>query len=248
MMVHFPWLHPGLVHGPLPEGVVLFDPGVALSSEFSRWRPADLPLEESEVRRLVREYVNFAGELRRPSDMRPYERGGLEDFYTDTGMDIRSRLRDGGNAEARPAEDRRRQAQIVLALALSSEEQFAALLGEEGRLARARSGFAASLGLDEDDAFADQGVPDALVFPRPASDLPWKDMLGPLLEFTPAGVRFFVSDPDVARELLALNPPREVCGTDGELVCLRVSLRDLNPSGREDVSAVIALRPTNPNQ
>ena len=25
MVVHFPWLHPKLGHGPLPEGVVFFD-------------------------------------------------------------------------------------------------------------------------------------------------------------------------------------------------------------------------------
>ena len=30
MVVHFPWLHPKLGHGPLPEGVVFFDPGVDL--------------------------------------------------------------------------------------------------------------------------------------------------------------------------------------------------------------------------
>ena len=34
MMLYFLWLHPGLIHGPLPEGVVLFDPGVELVLEF----------------------------------------------------------------------------------------------------------------------------------------------------------------------------------------------------------------------
>lgn len=244
MMVHFPWLHPGLAHGPLPEGVVLFDPGLALDSEFPRWRPDNLPLNEAELRRLVREYVDFAKGLTRPSDLRPYDAAGLEDFYTDTAMDIRSQLQKGPVTKGQPEEDRRRKAQLVLALALSREEQFVALHEQEDRLEHARGKFAASLGLEDEETFSDQGIPDALIFPRAGSELPWKGMFGPLLHFVPEGARLFVSDPDVARELLALGLPRETCrvGTE-DFVCLRVCLRDLDLAGDEDLSAVVAVRP-----
>lgn len=244
MMVHFPWLHPGLAHGPLPKGVVLFDPGLTLDSKISRWRPDNLPLGETELRRLVREYVDFAEGLARPSDLRPYEAAGLEDFYTDTAMDIRSQLQKGTIAEGDPEEDRRRKAQIVLALALSREEQFIALHEQEDRLEHARNKFAASLGLEDEETFSDQGIPDALIFPRAGSGLPWKDLFGPFVYFIPQGTRLFVSDPDVAEELLALGLPREPCGADIEdFVCLRVCPRDLDLAGDEDLSAVVVVQP-----
>lgn len=246
MMVHFPWLHPGLIHGPLPEGVVLFDPGVELVSEFPRWRPENLPLSGTCARRLASEYVDFARGLSRASDLRPYETAGLEDFYTDTGMDIRSRLREKAASEAPSADDRRRRAQIVLTLALYREEQFAALRGQEDRLARARGDFAASLGLEDGDAFADQGAADALIFPRAGSDLPWRDMLGPLLCLVPEGTRFFVSDPDVAGELLSFGLPREAGAGGEDFIRLRVSPHDLDPAGDASLSAVVVVRPSEP--
>ncbi len=246
MMVHFPWLHPGLIHGPLPEGVVLFDPGVELASEFPRWRPENLPLSGACVRRLASEYVDFAQGLSRISDLRPYEAAGLEDFYTDTGMDIRSSLREKAAPEAASADDRRRRAQVALTLALSREEQFAALRGQEDRLARAQGGFAASLGLEAGDAFADQGVADALIFPRAGSDLPWRGMFGPLLCLVPEGTRFFVSDPDVAGELLSLGLSREAGAGGKDFIHLRVSPHDLEPVGDASLSAVIVVRPSEP--
>lgn len=249
MIVHFPWLHPGLVHGPLPGGVVLFDPGLELPSEYSRWRPGNLPLSEVDLRRLVREYVDFAKGLTKPSDLRPYEAAGLEDFYTDTAMDFRSQLQQGAATEAQSENEKncRQKAQVVLALALSREEQFMALHEQESRLADARGKFAASLGLEDEDTFAEQGVSDALIFPRVGAELPWKGMFVPLLCLVPEGTRLFVSDPDVARELLALGLPGEACKIGSEeFYCLRVSLRDLDLDGDENLSAVVVVRPDEP--
>lgn len=92
MAVHFPWLHPKLGRGPLPEGAVFFDPGVDLSSEFVRWRPADLPCSPAEVRAMLRSYMEFGERFPRTSDMQAYQAAGLDNFYTDTTMDIKSQL------------------------------------------------------------------------------------------------------------------------------------------------------------
>ena len=59
MVVHFPWLHPKLGQGSLPESVVFFDPGVDMDTATPRWRSADLPLSPAEVRAMLRSYMEF---------------------------------------------------------------------------------------------------------------------------------------------------------------------------------------------
>jgi hypothetical protein len=205
MMIHFPWLHPRLSRGDIPGTVVFLDPGMALVTKLPRWSPPDLPLSETEVRQHLRGYFDFAERFPKTSDMQAYQATGLENFYTDTTMDIRSRLT-GQEPPSEPTDqDRRRQAQLVLALALYREEQFVALGEQETRFEQARDGFAQVLGLDDEESFAEFGLPDEALFPRAAVELPWKALLPSMLMFLPAGANFFVSDGDVARELTALG-------------------------------------------
>lgn len=205
MMIHFPWLHPRLSRGDIPGTVVFLDPGVALVADRPRWSPPDLPLSETEVRRHLRGYFDFAERFSKTSDMQAYQATGLENFYTDTTMDIRSRLT-GQESQTEPTDlDRRRQAQLVLALALYREEQFVALGEQEERFEHAREGFAQVLGLDDDEPFADFGLSDDALFPRAAVELPWKALLPSVLMLLPAGAELFVSDEDVVRELASLG-------------------------------------------
>lgn len=220
-LVHFPWLHPKLAQGPMPEGVVFFDPGVDMHTERRRWRPEDLPCSPGEVRGLLRSYMEFGERFPRASDMQAYKAMGLENFYTDTTMEIRSQLQ-GGVPAAPENSDQRRQAQILLAMALYREEQFVAMREQEGRFDAAREGFAEVLGLDDEESFAELGVPDEAIFPRASAELPWKSLLPSLLCFLPSGSRLFVSDADVLRELVSLDFEFSPCGQDGDLQCCRL--------------------------
>ena len=217
-LVHFPWMHPKLGHGPLPDGVVFFDPGVEMRTDRARWRPEDLPCTPSEVRSLLRNFMEFGERFSRPSDMQAYHAAGLENFYTDTTMDIRSQLTGAAPVEEEPA-DPRRQAQILLAMALFREEQFVAMREQEGRFEAARDGFAEVLGIDDEESFADLGVPDDAVFPRASAELPWKPLFPALLCFLAPETRLFVSDPDVLRELAALELEFSPCGHSDDMLC-----------------------------
>ena len=92
MVVHFPWLHPKLGQGSLPESVVFFDPGVDMDTATPRWRSVDLPLSPAEVRAMLRSYMEFGVRFPRVTDMRAYQATGIDNFYTDTTMDIKSQL------------------------------------------------------------------------------------------------------------------------------------------------------------
>lgn len=214
--VHFPWMHPRLGQGPLPEGLVFFDPGVDMGSDLRRWRPENLPCSPAEVRALLRSYMEFGERFPRSSDMKAYQAAGLENFFTDTTLDIRSQLI--GGAEPAAA-DPLRQAQILLAMALFREEQFVAMSEQEGRFEAAREGFARVLGLDDEESFAELGVPDEVIFPRACAELPWKSLLPSLLCFLPQGARLYVSDADVVRELASLDLAFSPCAQDGGLLC-----------------------------
>lgn len=217
-LVHFPWLHPKLGQGALPDGVVFFDPGVDMTTDRARWRPAELPCSPAEVRGLLRSFMEFGERFPRTSDMKAYQAAGLENFYTDTTMDIRSQLT-GAQRPEPEAEDPLRQAQLLLAMALYREEQFVAMCEQEGRFEAARDVFAAVLGLDDEESFAELGVPDEALFPRACVELPWKPLLPALLRFLPPGARLFVSDPDVVRELAALDLVFSPCGQDSDQMC-----------------------------
>lgn len=223
MVVHFPWLHPKLGRGPLPEGAVFFDPGVDLATDQPRWRSADLPCPPAEVRAMLASFMEFGQRFSRPSDMQAYQAAGLDNFFTDTTMDIKSQLTAmEAPGEADPG-DLRRQAQLLLAMALYREEQFVAMREQEGRFEKAREGFADVLGLDDEESFAQIGVPDESFFPRANVELPWKDLLPALLLFLPVGTRLFVSDEDVARELASLGLHFSACADcPGELHCCRL--------------------------
>ena len=65
-------------------------------------------------------------------------------------------------------------------------------------------------------------------------------------EFKISLARFFVSDPDVAGELLSLGLPREAGAGGEDFIHLRVSPHDLEPAGDASLSAVIVVRPSEP--
>jgi hypothetical protein len=220
MVVHFPWLHPKLGRGPLPDGVVFLDPGVDMVTDQPRWRSADLPLAPSEVRSMLRSYMEFGERFPKSSDMQAYQAAGLENFFTDTTMDIKSQLT-GMEAPREPSlTDLRRQAQLLLAMALYREEQFVAIGEQEGRFEAARDGFAAVLGLDDEESFTLPGVSDEALFPRACVELPWKNLLPSLLLFLPPGTRLFISDDDVVRELVSMDLDFSPCADMPEtLVC-----------------------------
>lgn len=220
MVVHFPWLHPKLGRGPLPDGVVFLDPGVDMVTDQPRWRSADLPLAPSEVRSMLRSYMEFGERFPKSSDMQAYQAAGLDNFFTDTTMDIKSQLT-GMEAPREPSlTDLRRQAQLLLAMALYREEQFVAIGEQEGRFEAARDGFAAVLGLDDEESFTLPGVSDEALFPRACVELPWKNLLPSLLLFLPPGKRLFISDDDVVRELVSMDLDFSPCADMPEtLVC-----------------------------
>lgn len=200
-MFSFPWLHPKLNGHLVPEDVVWLDPGVDMPGESRRYRPENLPFSAPEVRRMLHDYRQFGERFTKPADMSTYQAVGLENFYTDTTMDIFSQLRGVASGELPEVQDRRKQAQLVLAMALYREEQFVAMQEQSVRFAQARDGFAEVLGLDEDELFVDQGVPDSLIVPQANVDLPWTTILPSFLMLLPSAAKLFVADPDVADEL-----------------------------------------------
>jgi hypothetical protein len=162
--------------------------------------------------------MEFGERFPHASDMQAYHAAGLENFFTDTTMDIRSQLT--GTAPVREeSADAKRQAQILLAMALFREEQFVSMREQEGRFEAARNGFAEVLGIDDEESFADFGVPDDAVFPRASVELPWKPILPFLLCFLPPGTRLYVSDPDVVREFAALDLEFSPCGQNADTLC-----------------------------
>lgn len=155
----------------------------------ARWRPPTLLCTDLEVRRLVRDYLQFAERFPKTADMQAYRAAGIDNFYTDTTMDILSQLTGGAKPVEAAAEDLLRQAQIVLALALFREEQFLGMHEQEARFEQARDGFAQVLGLDDEEPFAELGVPDEALFPRASVDLPWKGLPSRMLAFLAGGSR-----------------------------------------------------------
>lgn len=216
-LIHYPWLHPKLARlEGLPE-VNFFDPGVDMQTDASRWRPEDLPLSNLEVRRLLHNYLQFGEQFAKAEDMGFFKVKGMDNFYADTGLEFRSQLM--GGDDAAKSEDplaRKKQAQLVLALALFREEQYVAMREQETRFTGAREKFAEVLGLDDEEVFAEIAAPtDDAIFPRASVDLSWRELLEPLLCFLPPDACLFISDSDIHAELQALGLTFQSCDIDG---------------------------------
>jgi hypothetical protein len=164
--------------------------------------------------------MEFGERFPKSSDMQAYQAAGFDNFYTDTTMDIKSQLTGKDVPKEPTLEDLQRQAQLLLAMALYREEQFVGICEQEGRFEAARDGFAAVLGLDDEESFTQPGVSDEALFPRACVELPWKGLLPSLLLFLPLGTRLFISDEDVVRELVSMDLSFSPCeGTLDGLVC-----------------------------
>ncbi len=241
-LIHFPWLHPKLAHGPLPGNVAFLDPGVRMDTESARWQPPDLPCTHGEVRTTLHNYMQFAERFPRASDMHAYHAIGFENFYTDTALDITSQLLGAGKAAVPDAMDVKRQAQLLLAMALFREEQFVEMYEQELKFESARDGFADVLGLDDEESFAEMGVADAALFPRASVDLPWKGLLPHFLVFLPADAPLFVSNEDVVRELIAMDLTFTPCGNDSDgMICCRLDASDVERIGGRSVTLAAPL-------
>lgn len=217
LVVHFPWLHPHLVPAGVPEWVCCLDPGWPVATERPRWRPESLPFSDADVRRVLREYVRFGEGFAKISDMKAYQTGGFNDFYTDTTMDIASRLTGGGDMGEDLLTARLRQAQLMLAMALYREEQFVAILDQKNTFSNAHRKFSEVLGMDEEETFARLDIAEDRVFSRPGLELSWREVLGSMLPFLPENGVVYVADPDVLEECKACDlefAPCVVHGTD----------------------------------
>lgn len=224
LVVHFPWMHPVLAGSDLPQWVQWFDPGVPLSGVHPRWRPPTLPCTDEQVRRMVREFLQFAELFPKPADIQTYQAVGISDFYTDTTMDIVSQLT-GGSADSRSAPgDYLRQAQVTLALAFFREEVFLGMQAQKIHFEQARDGFARALGLDLEDTLPFPAEPDEALFPRAHTELSWKNQLPYYLAFLPAGAALFISDPGVVQEVEACELEFVPCTVnDWELRCCNLN-------------------------
>lgn len=212
--VYFPWLHPKLEHGVLPDGVVFFDPGVHINLQFPRWNPGNLPLTTAEVQAHIRNYQDFGGRFSRVADMQTYQAMGLHDFYTDTSMDIRSQLTGAPKQVTPTEEDLRRQAQLILALALVREEQIVAMNDQKNRFAEAQTNFIQALGLEDSRSEPDLAT-QSWSF-QAENVWPWPALLGFLLRLLPKDIPLFATDPNVLEALMALGLSFNPCAFANE--------------------------------
>lgn len=208
--VHFPWLHPALAPQGLPPGCVFLDPGLAVAGmEYRSWRPR-WPYSDAHIARLVADYLRQAEEAARPSDLAAQMAVGVEDFYADSSLEIRAQLT-GGAPAADPAEERLRQAQVLLALELTREKAWVDLVQQQQRLAQARQQWQESLGVDEDELRLPEDEPLALG--SPAEELDWRPLVLPMDLVLPPSVALLVADPGVVAQWQAAG----VVGEPGDL-------------------------------
>lgn len=235
--IHFPWLHPAFVPSELPEQCAVLDPGIAVQGYdvIPRWRP-QWSYTDDQIRRVVAEYLRQASEAARPADVAVRVVGGVEDFYTDTTLDIRSQLL-GGVSSQDPELERLRQIQVLLALELFREEAVVELLKQQARLACAQQGWKESLGVEADDLMSLEMPEVDLV--RPGQELDWRPLVWAMDQVVPAQIAFLMTDAAVGAQWREAGVAW-VLGGHGRLVChlddtvvraLGVTLRS-SPSGR----------------
>jgi len=193
--VNFPQMHPDLTDLDLPGQVLFFDPGFTQETDPEKYfRPGNLPLDPKTAQRYYRDFLDFGTRFKDPTEMAYFAAGNLHDFYRDTGMSIRSDLREAmaGGKKADDLADVLTKAQVTLILAYALEERVKELLNLESGISEAWDKFEDSLGLDEESVemqgeqfyFAGKtmGLPPGVM---QEFGLPWKQVLEAMLVFLP---------------------------------------------------------------
>lgn len=198
MPLYFPQMHPDLLpeswRARLPEAVRFLDPGLGKPGSPNHLRPADAPFDQRTAKALLADTLRFGENMPNPRDIAAQalleqsgalspesSRAVLSEVEQSLGLSLPSQPQ-----AQEPAEEARKQAQMLLLLAWNLEERLLELHGIESGLktAWARLDQSVSAGAEVVDDESDQ---EALALGRELSgltlpdasamNLPWRKLV-----------------------------------------------------------------------
>ena len=211
MIIHFPALHPEFLSGPAPQSALFFDPGLEDAPRDNGYRPDGLSLDPAKARRLLQDSLQFGRQFKNPGDMvsqAMFQEAEDNEHSWTIRAEFEQRLKMDAAKGRKEAEDDaalgiRAQAQFLLLLASSTQQQALELRALSRDVSQAWEEFDAGLGLDEeekgDEAMA--SISRTLADTNPLDDsvppIPWPWLLGAMAAWLPEGTVLAASEADV---------------------------------------------------
>lgn len=188
---------------PLPEGVVLFDPGSAPGE--GRFRPANLPMDETAAKAWLHQALAYADGFKKPGELAAMGSRIFEDFFRDTAAAIRNEIREYEAPKAEEAQQVLLQQRILLT-AKALEERHLESNEADGALDDMQENLRSILGVDEDDEadlrhLITSGLADLVASPSiygESEDL-WRRVLQAQLAFLPPEAILFVDEAEIVK-------------------------------------------------
>lgn len=222
LVLAFPWLHPELAGKNVPGEISFLSPaGEDPRNRKGPWPghvPAHFPLEPADAAARVRDFIRLGHHLGQ-EQLTHFKARGMEDFYSETSMDIRSQLT-GGVPEREPETEARLKAQLVLVLGHELEKNLLDYVSLDNEYASGLKRMGEILGSDaeeEDLETLGPSLATGTAGPEQSPDflpsVPWRIVLEAMLVSVPSAA-FYVQEPWILEEWKEMGLPLEPIAAD----------------------------------
>ena len=229
ILIHFPYMHKELVCSCLLDKALFFNPGLDIQDSEGYFLPSNLILNPREARNYLNECLRFGEQFKKPSDMAYFGLKGFEDFYSDTGLAIKSELL-GFKEEKKEDEHflELKKAQMHLLLRYAFEERIIELNQIDEKLKRSWQKFEEVLGVEKDDenllaqaTFQAHSMCSTGSTPiAEGDDQGWEKLLHPFGLFLPENAKIMVVEQKIKDGLAEMNLPIQKESIGGQEVFL----------------------------
>ncbi|MBT8763008.1 hypothetical protein KFV02_03585 [Desulfohalobiaceae bacterium Ax17] len=221
ILIHFPYMHKEFVSEILQNKALFLNPGLELTDEDNYFLPSSLVLTPREAKAYINECLKFGEQFKKPSDMAYFGLKGIDDFYTDTTLAIKSELIGAGDKKKDERLFEAKKAQMLLLLGYALEERIIELLQIDDKLKNSWQKFEQLLGVEKDD-----DIWAKTTFSTPIAsqvNLGWEKLLYPFALFLPENGKLMVVDRQVQEALAEMGVNWEKKDLDIEGSPLKVS-------------------------
>jgi len=193
--VFFPYMHSILIPSSLQGLGQTLNPGLSTDKE-GLFTPKDYPLDPRQASRHLADFYRFGEQFNTPRDMGYYTVNGLEDFYSESTMAIKSELTGGTPSKEDAQKDRALKMQSMLLLGYALEERLLDIEQFGVEIDDAWKKFEKNLGLNaEDKQFVFPNDPDSLNFL--SAKVEWKKLIAPFAYFMESGQKLLIWDDNI---------------------------------------------------
>ena len=211
--IFFPYMHPILIPQSLQNLGQILNPGLSTGKE-GLFTPNNYLLDPEQASRHLAGFYRFGEQFNTPRDMGYYAVKGIDDFYSESTMAIKSELTGGAPNKKDAQKDKTLKMQSMLLLGYALEERLLDIDQSGVEIDDVWEKFEKNLGLNgQDKQFVFPDAPDSLNFL--SAEVEWRKLIAPFAYFMNSQQKLLIWDNKIITGIKSdLDADNLIKGTD----------------------------------